>query len=235
MNTGNDQIRSLVFDLDGTMYSSSLEGPETRIIPAVRRQAAAALGIELRDASTLLQGLRSRHGHYALGLRSEHGLDPVEFINAVYSDVGHDDVVLRPGLAEILANLANNYEISVLTNSPRKFATEILRKGGVSDFVRVRSVEDLSYQIKPHPSVYEGLMGFVATDDPRTICYFDDSVRNVSAAWKHRIESVLVSNDAVDPPWFWEMHLGIKHLPPAYADSTHDLVGYLAERFGHHL
>jgi phosphoglycolate phosphatase len=128
------QIRSLVFDLDGTLIDSKLdlalavnatlaaagraELPHDRIFGYVGKGALRLVERALGDGATP-QELERAH----------------EFFLAYYRAHMLDNTILYPGVRECLEALANR-PMAVLTNKPWRFSREILEGLGIARYFR---------------------------------------------------------------------------------------------------
>ena len=222
-------IRVAVFDLDGTLYSS-VAGMERQIIPAIQSLASEMLSLPVSETISLLSLYKEKYGHAVVGLREHHNIDPYAFTESVYRSLDTSDVVPYEGLRDALSCLADKLRLFVITNSGRYHGRVVLECLGISDlFEGVVAFEDTGFALKPSKQAYMILRERVGVSY-REMIYFDDSVRNIQTASQIGMHSVLVSNQIVSPPLFWEMHLGIEHVEPSYAaTSTHNVVEFIGD------
>lgn len=220
--------KQILLDLDGTLYPSTL-GMERAIVPSLQRAAARALGLELDDALPVIHELNKRYGYCVRGLAAEHGIDPEIVVHETYRDIDRSgiacDIELRDAL-ELLSGLA---PVTILTNSSRAHAYDVLDRLGVGQLgLAVAAIEDVGFYLKPDNEVYLSIRestGYAFAE----MLYFDDSVRNLHSGWMAGMKCVLVHNGLASPPMFWENHLRIEHLPPEHIASTYDLPKYIRE------
>lgn len=223
----NNEIKAVVFDLDGTLYSSKA-GLEFQIKPQMCAQTANQLGVSEAEARQLLARYRDEFRSSVLGLREYHGINPADFLNAVYGNLDRSVIVPYLGLADQIKSLSQLCSIYLLTNSNRLHALDVLSRIGLTDtFMEIYSVEDNDYIRKPNAEAYQTLLqnlGFA----PESILCFDDSYPNLEVAHGMGLRTALVSNGIVEPPLFWEMHKRETHAAPEFVDLfTFDLTNLL--------
>ncbi len=219
--------KSIVFDLDGTLYRTG-EPLETQIIPAIWAVAADVLGVPVEEAAREVRRLNVEFGYCPIGFEKVHGLSAIEFIDRVYARVDRSAVHRDDELVATLSALAASRPIFILTNSARRHAREVVEKIGISESISaIFSIEDSAFNLKPDRRAFEACMAGVGMA-PAEILYFDDSVRNIQAAWRLGMKTVLVSNGMAQAPLFYEMHIRIHHTAPDYVNGVaYDLNQYL--------
>lgn len=221
--------RVLLFDLDGTLYPSSI-GTEREIIPALLAEVGIELGLSQPETKKLTHRLSRQYGYSVRGLIVE-GLtrNPEDLVERIYSRIDKSRIAHNDVLSCALADRSEDSIIAVLTNSSRGHAENVLQRLGVRDHINhVFGIQDVDYKLKPDSSVYLTVAAELGVD-PRQFVYFDDSIRNLHAAWKMGSRCILVSNSLAEFPYFWENHLRIRHYPPEHIESTFDLPGFLQE------
>ncbi len=221
----------LLFDLDGTLYPSSF-GTEREIIPSLLNEVAALLEMDAAESKDLVSRMSRLYGYSIRGLVEENLVeDPAALVERIYANIGKPKIRRNDELAEVFANLDQNYQVAILTNSSRGHAEEVLGNLGVRERVdRIFGIQDVGYTLKPERSVYLDVARALDCD-PVNFVYFDDSIRNLHAAWKMGSRCVLVANGMAESPYFWENHMSIKHLPPEHIESTFDLPEFLRQTF----
>jgi putative hydrolase of the HAD superfamily len=221
----------LLFDLDGVLYPSWV-GTEREIMPALRAEVRQSLNLSDDEAAALISQMSRRYGYSIKGLVVEQLVtDPVAVVERIYDRIDRSKIKRQPRLAKVFSQLGAWYRVVVLTNSSRGHAEDVLRRLDLYDYVQaVFGIQDIGYELKPARRVYLRV-GQALGVDPAEFIYFDDSVRNLHAAWKMGSRCILVSNGLAEPPYFWENHMRIKHLAPVHMESTFDLPTYLHDHF----
>lgn len=222
-------IAHVVFDLDGTLYSSKA-GMEFKIKPRMWSCLAEELNISVKKAHKLLWQCIQDYEDEAIGLQERFGIDPDKFYQTVYDGLDVSGVRLYEGLPDRLRQLSLKIPISLITNSNKTHAYRILKKLGLYEFfTSVFSFEDNNYVRKPDKRAFDALVEKLGIS-PKEILYFDDSMPNLWTAYKMGIFTVLVSNQLAEPPMFMEMHMRVRHEVPEFVDyATHDIVATLSE------
>ena len=155
MLTSSLAIRSIVFDLDGTLYNSPPIAQE--ITQAAHALVAAARGVTEEEASGLLSGARRRlsetYDEEPTLTRAlmEMGLEAKDFHQAIQKSVRPERYLENdPILYALLDSLRDHCDLSIYTNNNRPLASKILALLGVEDlFDRLYTIE-YSWQPKPH-------------------------------------------------------------------------------------
>ena len=218
-------IKVFAFDLDGTLYQTQ-KPLELQILPSVRKVVGRITGQSEADVSSTISKFRVKYGGYVLGLIAEYGADGDSVVSEVYSGIDRGAVVTNEALVDQLRIVASRWPIIVITNSGMIHAVDCLNRLGVSGSVtRIFSFESSKFVLKPDLSVFASVADELEVS-ARSILYFDDSVRNVHAAHRMGMKTVLVSNGVAAEPYFYEMHLQVNHFAPPYVIAS----GYSIER-----
>jgi putative hydrolase of the HAD superfamily len=150
------RVRSIVFDLDGTLYTSPPIANE--IMAAAEKLVAKSRGISLEDSRELLATARRR---LAETLEQEPtltrtcmqlGIDVPEFHRALQGQV-HPEKYLQydPILSALLDSLRDPCDLYLYTNNNLYLAQKILALLGVGDlFQRLYTIE-FTWAPKPDP------------------------------------------------------------------------------------
>lgn len=222
------ELTDIIFDLDGTLYPTAIE-VEFQIRPKVREHAMRLLGLPESEIRQILVRGRKQYGSGVLALREEFGIDPVAFLNVVYSEIDRSRLPCNPRLIDQFAVVSSLCRLHLLTNSNQLHAEDILaRMRLASYFTSVNSVETTGFRLKPHRGAYESVIKRNVLPAATTLV-FDDSYLNLDTARGFGAYTALVSNGVSQAPLFWEMHKQEEHEAPEWVDVyTHDLPGLLA-------
>ena len=203
-------VRTLLFDLDGTLYSGDAgdrtkEYMTSRIFQyMVERTSSDSGGDTKFDAITTVEEAKAvwlpLFRRYNQSLR---GLKAAGYV----IDEGRWNAFFREGMEELLerddalrACLESLPQRKVVfTNAPEASARKCLEALGVSDlFVHVYGAETMgSDRCKPERAAFEAVFSVlgVDVDDPGAcaeICFFEDSVANARAGAALGMQTVLV-------------------------------------------
>lgn len=215
----NGQIKHILFDLDGTLYSSK-SGIEFQIPSMMVKHTANVLSIEKEEAKVLLRKYREEFKSSVLGLEKFHGVNPTEFYKLVYDDIDISPIEKYDGLQHHLEQLSKVVKLHLLTNSNSTHASRVLKILEVEQyFESVFSVEFANFIRKPNPQAYEiAIRNMNAT--PSEIINIDDSFLNLKVANEIGLHTILVSNGIAEAPMFWEMHKKVFHEAPNYVNGS---------------
>ncbi|TYR78272.1 HAD-IA family hydrolase [Priestia megaterium] len=217
-----NNINTIILDLDGTIYPES--GITSQIKMYMRQQAAKTLGVNEQNALRMLKTYAKQYATELIGLKELHGINPEYFLEEVYSQINISTIESYEGVRENLRELSKFYTLVLTTNSNRGHAKRVIEKFKLTNiFDFIFSVEDWEFIRKPNPLVFNGILEKVGIEAMNAIL-FDDSYLNLNTAKKIGMKTVLVSNNIVEPPFFFEMHKQEKHLIPSSVDiATHNI------------
>lgn len=222
------QIKYVLFDLDGTLYSSKC-GIEFQIPPLMVKQTSITLSIEKEEAKKLLRTYREEFKSSVLGLEKYHSINPFEFYQRVYDEIDISPIEQYLGLKGHLEELSKVVKIYLLTNSNQSHVNRVLSMLDIQQyFEKAFSVEFANFIRKPNPVAYEIAvknMGAI----PSEVINIDDSFLNLEVANKIGLYTILVSNGIADPPMFWEMHKKVFHKAPDYVNASFQKVNDAVE------
>jgi len=145
-------IRTWVFDLDNTLYPPSA-GLLDQVNVLMSGFIQNHLGVEETEANHLRRDLWERYGATLTGLREEHGVDAVRFLEETHAiDLGglsHD--------LDLIAALAALPGRKVIhTNGPRTHAERVLAALGLDGaFEGMVTIEDTGLLPKPARGAHE--------------------------------------------------------------------------------
>lgn len=156
-------IRALVFDLDGTLYSS--EGVGRQIDVSATRHVAAVRGISPEEAACLIRETREiiagRTGRTASLSHAclELGIDLRELHRHFEADIEPEPFLTRDErVVELLQRLGERYDLHIYTNNNRLLSARIMSALGVEGcFRRIFTIED-SWRPKPDRQVLEEIL-----------------------------------------------------------------------------
>jgi putative hydrolase of the HAD superfamily len=223
------EIATLLFDLDGTLYSSTA-GIEFEIPKKVRKSLALHLGIGVEDARNLVMEGRKSVSHVSVFeyLRDVHRVNIDQMLEKAYSELSIDTIVCYEGLTEAISNISRYFDIYLITNSHRTHANRVLNKLNINQFFKkIFTPYEYSLQLKPSKVFFNDALSEI-NKNTESILYYDDSVHNIKAATQLGLKTVLVSNGISPPPLFWEMHSRKDYELPEYTTChTFDIVNHL--------
>lgn len=212
------KFRQILFDLDGTLYSSKAM-IESQIRPLMWSKYAEFRNFDnLEQARKELWQLILKYEHEAIGLQKEHGIDPIEFYTAVYSNIDLTSIVIYSDLKHLIKELSKKYDLYLMTNSSKVHVTRVLKYLDLQEFFpNSISFEDNEFRRKPDKFCYENFLRNYKIN-PAEVLTIDDSMINLYMSYNLGFGTCLVSNGLSDPPFFYEQHIQVEHLSPKFLD-----------------
>lgn len=183
----------LIFDLDNTLYPSSLE-----VVPRIDRRIneymTSRVGIPAAEVDAFRRELWTEHGTTLGGLMLRYRIDPDDYLDYVHdvdlSDVLRRDLTLRSILERVPGRKL------VFTNASRAHAAQVLGLLGIgSVFEAVFSLEDLSYVPKPKPEAYEIVLNRLGARGA-DCTLVEDSRKNLVPAKRLGMRTVWIADPA---------------------------------------
>ena len=169
------RIRALIFDLDGTLYTS--EDYTRHLMKGIVKTLAELFSMGEHDAIKLLQDLRARYGSITLGLESM-GVERSEFYGRLIGKLAPEKfITTRPELLKLLEELRmRGLKLACHTNASRALAEKVLGALGIppSIFDAIVTCDDA----EPKPML-EGYLKIVEALGlrPEEILYIGDRWR----------------------------------------------------------
>lgn len=220
-------MRTIVFDLDGTLADTSAD-----LIAAANacfRDLGLGTPLDARaDALTAFHGGRAmlRLGYARLGLGDEAAVDAqYPRLLAAYAAGIDTHTRLYPGAVEAVQALrAAGYATAICTNKPEGLAQELVRRLGIRDLFGALIGADTLPVRKPDPAPYRAAVAGAGGDVARSLLVGDTETDRRTAA-AAGVPCVLVS--------FGPEGAGVARLAPeALLDHYADLPGLAARLLG---
>lgn len=190
MATREPQIKTVLFDLDNTLYPPGgglFAEIDRRILDYVRWR----LGIDEAAAVAVRRRLRDRYHITLCGLMAEHGIDPEEYLAFVHDVPVEAHLSADPALAGLLDGIDRPRHI--FTNGSVDHARRVLAALGVADrFGGVYDIAFTGYVPKPEAAAYLKVAEALGVA-PGEILHVDDLPANVAAAERVGMTCILFS------------------------------------------
>lgn len=135
-------IKTIIFDLDGTLYelkggSFIKSGIYDEMIQNTILFISRSLGITQQQATDRLTSIRKIYGNeISMGIEGLLGLNRLEYFNFAWDIDPRKYVQYKPRLAEMLSSLSQDYQLIVLTDAPRVWAKNVLAFLGLTDMFK---------------------------------------------------------------------------------------------------
>jgi len=186
------QLDTLIFDIDDTLYPISSGFSDHRNGPIVAKFMVDELGFATEAEALALRTTMFQKYHSTLkGLKvaSEEGLLPKPFelysLGRYWAEhcdfAGH--LAPNPALAEQLHELKDlGYNMCVFTNAPKAYGLKCLEQLGIKDAfpdANIYGVEDVMPHCKPEAAAFQKVLDGVGAKSPETCVMFEDSMKNI--------------------------------------------------------
>ncbi len=171
-------VETWVFDLDNTLYPA-----RSNLFVQVSARMTAFIqdcfALEAGPARELQREMFRRHGTTLRGLMTEHGIEPVEFLDFVH-DIDVTPVDPSPRLDALLDGLPGRKVI--FTNGSVPHAERVMARLGVArHFESIFDIVAADYVPKPDPRPYARLVE-VAGFAPSGAVMIEDMAKNLAPA-----------------------------------------------------
>jgi len=180
-------IKYILFDLDGTLYSSSW-GLEQKVSSRVNDYIASYLSLSREDAWTLRKEriIAGKYGTTLEWLRAEKGFPDAnleEYFACIHPETEAEALPPDPALRAFLLSLVSrNIPLGILTNSPLEHAQRILQKIGVADlFPSIFDIRKNGLKGKPNADVYRRVLKELGVEAPSCLLVEDDVLRYIES------------------------------------------------------
>lgn len=174
-------IKYILFDLDDTLYSTSL-GMMQEISQRMSEYMVTRLDIPRDDVDRQRKDYWARHGTTLRGLYIERQIDPQDFLAFVHDVDIQKYLQSDARLDAMLAQLPQTK--SIFTNAPADYARRVLSALGVEKyFQNIFDINFFNYESKPNQLAYDRVV--TALPVPANECLMiDDTARNLVPAKK---------------------------------------------------
>ncbi|HYE48264.1 MAG TPA: pyrimidine 5'-nucleotidase [Azospirillaceae bacterium] len=185
-------IDTWIFDLDNTLYPSSCN-LFAQVDRRIGEFIARLLGLPADEARLVQKRYFRDYGTTLRGLMTEHGIDPVPFLDYVH-DIDVTPVAPSPTLDRALARLPGRK--LVYTNGSVAHAAKVLARLGIDGrFDGVFDIVAADYVPKPDPRPYATLVEREGIDPARAVMV-EDIARNLVPAAALGMATVWVRSEA---------------------------------------
>ena len=183
-------VRDWVFDLDNTLYPARY-----RLFDQIDQRMGAYISrlfdVDRAAARRIQKDYFYRYGTTLRGLMTEHGADPVAFLDFVH-DIDYSHIPPDPALDAALAALPGRKW--VFTNGTAGHAEAVMNQLGVSGHIdEIFDITHAAYLPKPLAPAYAAFVEKTGID-PRRAAMFEDIARNLKRPHEMGMKTVLVEH-----------------------------------------
>jgi len=190
---------AILFDLDDTLYNSTLMSQTARM-NAIRALREAGLEINSQDAFDLLMEIVEKYGsnypNHFDRLIEELGFEPHPKLIAAAVVAYHRTKLSLltpfPDVVLTLLTLMKNYQIGIVTNGLKRKQWEKLFYLGLQHFFEVVIINETEKSRKPAKTGFKKAMEKLQLKDPTRIMYVGDKIdKDIVGANRVKMVSVL--------------------------------------------
>ena len=184
------RYRTLVFDLDNTLYSAE-SGLFDRVDARIQQFLIERLGMAPPRAAAFRARAVRCFGTTLRGLRLYYpAVDPMEFLDYCHDLPLHEYLAPDPDLRDLLKSFPQRKVI--FTNSDRGHTRRVLELLGVADlFADWITIEVMGFIPKPLWEAYAVLVGKIGHPPSRAV-YVDDLLKNLVPARRWGFQTVWI-------------------------------------------
>lgn len=204
------RFTTIFFDLDDTLYDK-----DNGLWQAIRSRMGVyienLLGLPPDEVAALRRDYFEKYGTTLRGLQIHHQVDSDDYLAYVHDLVLEEFLQPDPELVAMLKSLPMKKYI--FTNADAAHAQRVLNLLGANGtFDGILDVRALEFLCKPEPGAYRKALQMAGVVQPENCLYLDDSPRNLSAARRMGITTVLVGDSRPDPSAHYSI-ANVKDLP----------------------
>ena len=184
-------VGAWVFDLDNTLYPA-----RSNLFVQVSERMTLFIqdrfDLDRDNAKALQRDLFRRHGTTMRGLMTEHGMDPIPFLDFVH-DIDVTPVDPSPELDGLLARLPGRKVI--FTNGSVPHAERVMARLGVArHFDHIHDIVAAEFTPKPDPATYRALIEITGIQ-PSSAVMVEDMAKNLLPAHDLGMGTVWLKSD----------------------------------------
>lgn len=169
--------KSLIFDFDNTLVASSIDfrGLKQELISLLHNHELA-LELSIKDNPPLSQ-LTQIPLDFSLPTLNHQMWDLI----GVYETEGMKEAVLEDYVMEVIPNLAQSYDLSILTNNTAKLTLNTLKRFNLLDFFTIIISRDDNLPLKPSPDALHFLINKMDYVPSSTLFIGDSPIDAIAA------------------------------------------------------
>jgi putative hydrolase of the HAD superfamily len=185
------------FDLDGTIYPIHNRIWKQMSIN-IETYIADHLQIPFEEAVPLRNRLYETYGTTLKGLQAEFNVDGMHYLSHVHDFEITQFVSPNRKLQTMLSNLPGRKWI--FTNSDRPHAQRVLEALGIAEYFEgIVDILATNFIPKPNRKAYVAALELANAVETENITFFEDSIRNLTAAKELGWQTVWISDHARHP------------------------------------
>jgi len=185
-------LRSIIFDLDGTLTNFNIKTREAKMafLERVKQMGVSSRFLTLdRPMEILLRYLEKNHG-----LDRDLLLKLADECFSPYELAAAENAKLKPGAKTILSKLKTlGYELGIASNNCRECIEIVLRKFELADFFSEVVTRNDVKRLKPHEEMIFEIMRRLKVKPWETV-YVGDSIADIVAGKRAGVITVAIKN-----------------------------------------
>jgi putative hydrolase of the HAD superfamily len=190
-------VTTLFIDLDDTLYPAST-GVWSLIRKRIDLYMHERLHLPWDEIPALRHELFLTYGTTLRGLQVTRRIDEVDFLAFVHDVPVEQMLSPHPALATLLHCYPQRKVI--LTNADRRHALRVLAALQITNtFDPIIDIQAISPFCKPQPEAFQRALELIGGPAPQDCLVVEDTVRNLDTARALGFQTILVSEQPVDP------------------------------------
>ncbi len=180
-------IKTLIFDMDGTLIDSSL------VISGAINHVRKKLGLKVMDQAEILRAVNDMHTHSARYFYEADDFteNHILWFQEYYTHYHEKEVRLYDGIGALLRKAKGRYQLSLATNAYRESALQTLKWVEIEDYFEIIRCADDVKASKPHPDMVLDILAHTKSA-PHEAIMIGDSLKDKEAASRAGVSTILV-------------------------------------------
>ncbi len=183
----SDVIRTIIFDMDGTLVDSSL------VISNAINHVRGKLGLDSMDREKILYAVNDMHTHSPSYFYEAEDFEErhIVWFQEYYTKYHDKEVALYEGILPLLDKVKKKYQLSLATNAYRQSTLQLLGFVDITHYFDIIVCADDVETSKPDPEMIEKILEHF-DEEPHRAIMIGDSLKDKEAASRAGVETILV-------------------------------------------
>ncbi|MCS7288529.1 MAG: pyrimidine 5'-nucleotidase [Roseiflexaceae bacterium] len=190
-------LTTILFDLDGTLYSRST-GVQHALDERMNVYVQQVTGCAPDEAPALRRSWFLRYGTTLAGLQHEYHIDVEDYLRVIH-DIRLDTFLTRDRELDALLDQID-LRRAIFTNSPAEHAARVLRTLGVArHFPLIFDIRFFEFQPKPNRTSYTRALDALGVAASETLL-IEDTPQNLPPARELGMRTILIDEQGAHSP-----------------------------------